>query len=194
MHLALSRITHRVIHNFLTVTARLGHDMQNGEWKVSFAISTRWMSGLGVALALMSSAVSAAGRDHDTVMAAGRVLGRIDGIEMKIGVCRDADPKNKDAYDRAFKAYNYSVQALMARLHYILREEAKRFGVPQDQFLKEITDAHDLGKAELMRQKAVNPSLFQDQCTNIANDGDHLPEELPSIKEQLPVDMHLIDN
>ena len=112
---------------------------------------------------------------------------------MKISLCREIDQTNADRYDRAFVSYQISVMPVLARVYVLLKEEAKRFGVPQDQFIQQAMDANDIAQREVKRQKSVNPGAFLQQCQNVADAAERVAEILPSIREQLPEDMRLID-
>ena len=112
---------------------------------------------------------------------------------MKIGLCRESDPANAEPYDRAFLSYQTSVMPVLARIYVLLKTEAGRFGVPQDQFIQQATDANDIAEREARRQRAVNLGAFHDQCRSIANDADLLVERSPSLREQMPDDMRVID-
>src|SRR6266478_6996175 len=79
----------------------------------------------------------AADPSRSAVLAAVKVYGHINGIGMKISRCREIDPARVDAYDRAYVSYTLSVQPMLARIYVLLKEEAKRFRVPRDQFIRQ---------------------------------------------------------
>ena len=144
-------------------------------------------------IALAAFTAKATAPSRDAVLAAVRVFSRIDSTERKIAVCRTTDPTNAEQYDRAFVAYQLSVGPVLARVYVLLRTEAERFGVPQDQFVQQATDASDIAAREVKRLQTVNPEAFLQQCHNIANEADHLTEAFGSLRDQMPDDMRLID-
>lgn len=154
--------------------------------RLAIVAVTVWMTGFPVP-------VIGAEPSRTAVMAAVRVFGRITGSEMKIGVCREIDQANAEPYDRAFLSYQTSAMPVLARIYVLLKTEAGRFGVPQDQFIQQATDANDIAEREVRRQRIVNPGAFLDQCRSIAKDADRLAERSPSLREQMPDDMRVID-
>ena len=130
---------------------------------------------------------------RDSVLAAVRVFGRITGVERKIAVCREIDPTSTETYDRAFMSYQVSIEPVMARIYILLKTEAKRFGLPQEQFIRQATGATDIAEQEVKRLQAVNPGAFLQQCRNITKSADHIEQTFGSLREQWPDDVRLLD-
>jgi hypothetical protein len=175
----------------------------NGDDPIAMRLPTRQamarshrIAGILVRIVMFSlmlcAPASATDPSRSAVLAAVKVYGQINGSGLKIARCRETDSTRVDAYDRAYVSYTLSVQPLLARIYVLLKEEAKRFRVAEDQFIRQVTDANDIAKAEVDRQLSINPGAFLQQCRNIAENADNL-EVVGPIRERLPDEMRLID-